>query len=176
MGRRRRRRAARSVPGCPAAAGAHLGDGVAHVGDRAIDRRADLELDEDVAPGPRSPSEVMLSMLPMPATAPSTFCRIWVSISCGAAPGCATVTFTPREGDVGVERHGQADEGHDAHEQQHDEQHHRRDRMPDGPRGNIFSWRALLGGVAVAICTCSPSRRNPPAVLTTRSLPVRPGR
>ena len=44
---------------------------------------------------PSMASEVMLSMLPMPATAPSTFCMIWVSISCGEAPGCDTSTSTP---------------------------------------------------------------------------------
>ena len=44
---------------------------------------------------PSMASEVMLSMLPMPATAPSIFCMIWVSISCGEAPGWETITCTP---------------------------------------------------------------------------------
>ena len=38
--------------------------------------------------------EEMLRTLPMPATAPSTFCRIWVSISEGAAPGWEIETST----------------------------------------------------------------------------------
>ncbi len=44
---------------------------------------------------PSTDQEVMLSMLPMPAMAPSTFCSTCVSISCGAAPGCSMVTVTP---------------------------------------------------------------------------------
>ena len=36
----------------------------------------------------------MLRTLPMFEIEPSTFCAICVSISVGAAPGCATVTFT----------------------------------------------------------------------------------
>src|SRR5580700_9136292 len=43
---------------------------------------------------PSGAQEVMLSMLPMPATAPSTFWMTCVSSSCGEAPGCAMVTFT----------------------------------------------------------------------------------
>ena len=43
---------------------------------------------------PSGAHEVMLSMLPMPATAPSTFCITCVSRSCGDAPGCSIVTFT----------------------------------------------------------------------------------
>ena len=47
---------------------AHLGHRIAHVRDGAIDRRADLELD-DVLARPSIAQEVMLWMLPMPATA-----------------------------------------------------------------------------------------------------------
>ncbi len=36
---------------------------------------------------PSTAQEVMLSMLPMPATAPSIFCITCASSSCGAAPG-----------------------------------------------------------------------------------------
>src|SRR5579862_85610 len=44
---------------------------------------------------PSTAQEVMLSRLPMPAIAPSTFCSTCVSISCGAAPGWLMVTVTP---------------------------------------------------------------------------------
>ncbi len=43
---------------------------------------------------PSIASEVMLSMLPTPATAASTFCMIWVSTSWGEAPGWYTWTNT----------------------------------------------------------------------------------
>ena len=79
-----------------------------------------------------------------------------------------------RKGDVRAQVDGQADEGDHAHEEQHHEQHHRRHRVPDRPRRNVLDHLRACCAVCGAISTASPSRRNPPAIVITRSLPCRP--
>ena len=125
---------------------------------------------------PSIASEVMLSMLPMLATAASTFCMIWVSISCGDAPGWETSTCTPGKEMSGLSVRGRRKKATSP----------MKTRTTNSTTG-VTGWRiahadmffmaclylAALAG-AGAMRTSSPSRRKPPAVATTRSLPVSP--
>src|ERR1035438_1431526 len=98
----------------------------------------------------------MLRTLPMLEIEPSTFCAIWVSISLGAAPGCAISTFTSGYAISGFRLIGRRTKAMTprknsttnntigvigcriAQEEQHHEQHHRCDRMPNRPGGNVL--------------------------------------
>ena len=150
---------------------AHLGNRVAHVGDRAVYRRADVELDRDVGLALGRPRGDVVDV----ADAGDGALDLLDDLRFQVLRRCARLRdrdVHQRKRDVGVQRDGQPDERRDAHEEQHHEQHHRRQRMPDGPCGHVSHG----GGcdTSVVTVTASPSRRKPPAVLTTRSLPVRP--
>ncbi len=149
----------------------YLGDSVAHVGDRAVDRRADVELDRDVGLALGRPRGDVVDVADAGDGALDLLDDLRLQLLRGGAR-LHDGDVHQRERDVRVERDGQPYEGHDAHEHQHHEQHHRRHRMPDGPRGNVFHGGSCDS--SVVIFTDSPSRRKPPAVRTTCSFPVRP--
>ena len=143
--------------------GAHARHRIAHVGGGAIDRRADLEFDEDPAPGPSVASEMMFLTLPILETEPSTFCSTCVSISVGAAPGTLIEHLHEGRGDIRIERDRQADERDDAEHRQHREQHQREDRMRDRPGGDASHGALTAAFVAApaALRSCwHPLRRR----------------
>ena len=116
---------------------ADLGDRVADVVDRAVDRRADLELDDGVAAALADASTVISSTPLTARTAASTRWVTWVSSSVGAAPGWMIETDDRREFDVRIVVHVHPHEADDAGQRQADEQDDRRNRVADRPGGDV---------------------------------------
>ena len=100
---------------------------------------------------------------------------IWVSISVGAAPGWLTRDLNQRKGNVRAQVDGQSYEGDYAQEEQHDEQHHRRHRVPDGPCGNVLDHLraccAACGASSTALAfTQEPARHCDDLLVAAQTL------
>ena len=122
---------------------ADLVDRVAHVVDRAVGRRADLELDEGVADCLRG-REMLISSTPLTLRiAASTFCVIWFSISVGAAPGCEMFTLAAGKSMSGLLLTSMPRERDEPGQHQADEQHDRRHRVADAPGRDVAEIHRL---------------------------------
>ncbi len=148
---------------------AHVRDRVAHIDDRTVDRRADLEDDVDVDHAFEDVSRHVAHVADARDRAFDLLRDLVLEFGRRGA-GLLDRYAHFRERDVGVQIDRQADEGRDAKEHEHDEQHDRRDRMADRPGRNIV--HEPLGSDAGR--TSSPGSRNAPAFATTRSPPARP--
>ena len=124
---------------------AHLGDRVAHVGDRAVDRRADRELDEDARLALDRQRGDVVDVADAGDRALDLLHDLRLDLLRRGAR-LADEHVHAGEGDVGVERDRQTDERDDSHEEEHDEQHDRRDRVADRPGGHVLHGRPLAGG------------------------------
>ncbi len=117
--------------------GAHPGDGVAHVGDRPIDRRADIEFDEDqyIAFG----NACLLVMNVADAGNRSFhFLRDLRLHFLRRGAGLGNIDVDCRKGDIRIQVDRQANKRDGAQEKQHHEQHNRGYRVADRPGGNVF--------------------------------------
>ena len=115
---------------------ADLGHGIANVGHGAIDRRADLEQHEyadltldDVGRDVAHIADVRYRTF--------HFLRDLGFHLRGRGARLLDVDVHCRKGHIGLQIDRQTNEGHDTQEEQHHEQHDRRDGMTDGPSGNI---------------------------------------
>jgi len=111
----------------------HLGDRIAHVGDRAVDRGADLELYEYVRLAFDRPGSDVVDVADAGDRAFDLLHHLRFQLLRRRA-GLADADEHARKGDIGVGGHGQAYEAHDAHEQQHHEQYDRGQGVADRPR------------------------------------------
>jgi hypothetical protein len=115
----------------------HLRHGIAHVRHGAIDGRADLELQEDVD-GPLDDVGGDVANIADARDRPLHLLSDLRLHFGGGCPGLADGDADYRIGDVRIEIDGQPEECHDAEEEQHHEQHDRRDRVTDRPGGKVL--------------------------------------
>ena len=151
---------------------AHLGHGIAHVRDRTIDRSADLEFDESECLAFERCGGELVDV----ADARNGTFDLGENLRfdlCRRGARLADRHLHERKRNVGAQVDGQANERNGADEEEHHEQHDRRHRVQDRPRRNALDAHGAAA-LAVAISTFSPSRRNPAAIVTMRSSPVRP--
>src|SRR5271154_2378245 len=141
--------------------GADSGDGVAHVGNRPVDRRTDVEFDEDqyIAFG-----NVCLLMVNV-ANAGNRAFHLLRDLRFhfrGRGARLGDVDVDCRKRDIRIQVDRQANKRDGAQEKQHHEQHDGGYRVANRPGGNVFhDVPAITTGFTV-----SPSCRNAPAVVT----------
>ncbi len=149
---------------------AHLGDRVAHIRHRAVDRRPDLEFHEDVGGALENVGGDVVNVADARNRALDLLRDLSLHLRRRGA-GLRDGDIDHRKRNIGIQVDGQSNERHQAQEEQYDEQDDGRDGMAYGPGGNVIHEGppSLATGL-----TASPSCRKAPAVATTASLFLTP--